>query len=97
MRVHFTSDALADLEDIGDFIAEDNPIRADSFVAELHDKARSIGRLPRAHPLRSDLAPGLRAAVHRSYLIFFRINRNHVEILRIVHGARNLGRLFRAE
>jgi toxin ParE1/3/4 len=34
MRAHFTPQAEIDLEEIGDFIALDNPERAVSFIGE---------------------------------------------------------------
>ena len=38
--------------------------------------------------------PGLMMAVHGSYLILFRVKNEHIEIVRITHGARDLSRLF---
>ena len=38
MIVVFTAEAEADLERIGDFIAQDNPRRAASFVTELVER-----------------------------------------------------------
>jgi toxin ParE1/3/4 len=82
-----------DLKKIGDNISIDRPIRAKTYVNELLDTAEAIGHQPHAYPPRDDLAPGLREAVHRPYLILFRATATHVEIVRIVHGARNLKRL----
>jgi len=39
MRVYFTDEAEADLEEIADYIALDNPDRAVSFMEELRAKA----------------------------------------------------------
>jgi toxin ParE1/3/4 len=94
MSVIFSPEAEADLQQIGDYIAEDNPRRAASFVQELVEHAVRIMDAPLAHPRRDDLAPGLLMAVHRSYLILFRIEAKRVEIARIVHGARDLKRIF---
>ncbi len=33
-------------------------------------------------------------AVHRAYLILFRVEAERVEIVRVVHGARDLKRIF---
>ena len=35
MTLRFRKEALSDLEEIGDYIATDNPLRAESFVGEL--------------------------------------------------------------
>ncbi|HEY1751166.1 MAG TPA: type II toxin-antitoxin system RelE/ParE family toxin [Caulobacteraceae bacterium] len=86
--------AALDLREIGDWIAQDNPRRALTFVAELRDHALRIGHAPEAPPRRDDLADGLRMAVHRPYLIFFRIEADAVRIERVLHGARDLRGLF---
>jgi toxin ParE1/3/4 len=46
MRVNFTRKSLNDLEAIFDYIAQDNPVRAASFILELRMKATKIGDNP---------------------------------------------------
>jgi len=43
---------------------------------------------------RDDLAPELRAWPVGNYLIFYRVQNNTVDIVRVIHGARDLGKLF---
>jgi toxin ParE1/3/4 len=93
IQVEFSPQSLRDLQEIGDRIALDRPIRAETFVNELIDTAEAIGYQPHAYPPRSDLSPGLREAIHKPYLVLFRVTDNHVEIVRIVHGARGLKNL----
>jgi toxin ParE1/3/4 len=93
--VIFSPDAKADLEEIADYIAEDNPVRAISFVEELRKKALNIRFAPRAYPRRDDLPGSLRIAVHGAYNIFFRESESRVEIARIVHSARNIQMIFK--
>jgi toxin ParE1/3/4 len=92
--VLFSPRAALDLREIGDWIAKDSPRRALTFVAELRDHAMRIATAPEALPRRDDLADGLRMAVHRPYLIFFRIEAEAVRIERVLHGARDLRVLF---
>lgn len=74
MKVVLTAEALGDLERIGDYIAQDNPERARSFVAELLDKARGLADLPEGFPLVPRYADhGMRRRAHGSYLIFYRM------------------------
>jgi toxin ParE1/3/4 len=84
--------ARLDLEEIGDYIARDNPARAITFVDELRIHCFRIAATPTADPAREDLAPGLRMAIHGRYLIFFRENAERVRIERILHSARRLPR-----
>jgi toxin ParE1/3/4 len=95
-RLVFAPAARTDLTDIALFIAEDDPRRAESFVAELEAKARRIAERPNSFPVRDELSPGLRSAVHGRYVIFFRDMSDEVRIVRVLHGARDLKRVFDA-
>ena len=88
--------AAADLEEIADYIARDNPTRAIAFVAELEAKCRAAAETPALFPARPDLASGLRMAVHGRYLIFFRDlpDNSVVRVERVLHSARDLARLL---
>lgn len=93
-RLGFAPAARVDLLAIGLYIAEDNPERAESFVAELEGKAAQAAEQPRSFPMRDDVGPGLRAAGHGRYLLFFRELADEVRIVRVLHGARDLTRIF---
>ena len=83
--------------EIGDYIAADNPARAISFVAEI--EAVILGKIanrPASYPARPELAPGLRVARHGRYLIFFIHEVDRIEIVRVLHGSRDLERALRA-
>jgi len=95
MQVDITDEAEADLEEITDYIAADNPGRAVSFALELRARALALGDMPRAAQSRPDLGRGLRAAVHDRYLIVFRLRRDRVEILRIIHSARDISKALK--
>ena len=95
MKVAFSRRALASLEQIGDYIAQDNPRRAVTFVRELRGRAGSIGKTPLACPLAPSLEDrGIRVRIHGAYLILYRIQADQVAILLIVHGARDYVRLL---
>lgn len=88
---------MADLEQIADYIARDNPNRAVTFTEKLEAKCRAAAAAPERFPPRFDLVPGLRMAVHGRYLVFFRDfpADNTVRVERLLHSARNLPPLFR--
>jgi len=90
VKLTFSPRAGLDLEEIGDYIARDNPIRAISFLRELERQCQRIAKRPAAFPVRDDLAAGIRMAVHGKYLIFFRVMDKTVRVERVIHGARNL-------
>lgn len=88
MKVRITAEAERDLEEIGDYIAQDNLPRALSFIEELRDKCLSLVDAPLAFPLVPRYEHlGVRRRVHGHYLIFFRIEEKQVVVLHILHGA----------
>jgi toxin ParE1/3/4 len=90
LKVVFSRNAENDLEAIGDWIARGNPGRAVSFVAELLKSCRSIGRTPRGFLLvDGERDARLRRRVHGDYLIFYDVGSTSVEILHVLHGARD--------
>ena len=90
MPIEVSPLAEADLREIGDYIAQDNPRRAESFIDELLAHGEKIAAMPTAYVAREDLAPGLRACAHQRYVIFFRTLGPRVRIERILHGARDI-------
>jgi toxin ParE1/3/4 len=96
MKVVLSRAAHADLAAIGDFIANDNPLRAATFVNELKQHCLKIGSAPHAHPVVVQRGKrAVRRAVHGSYLILYETAENTVSIVRVVHGARDWERLLR--
>lgn len=95
-RLLLSPRAAADLEEIAEFLARDNPVRAASFLAELEAKCRAVAASPELYPERKDLALGLRMAVHQRYLVLYRDlpGESTVRVERVLHGARNLPRLI---
>ena len=95
MIVSFNDEALRDLEDIGNFIARDNPRRAATFVDELVDKCIDIGAFSEAFPLVQRYARyAIRKRAYRRYLIFYRVIDGRVEIIHVRHGARDYSALL---
>lgn len=88
MIVELTAAAEADLESIGDYIAQDNPVRALSFVRELARSCLELVDMPEAWPIVPRYAHhGIRRRVHGRYLIFYRIGADRVTVLHILNGA----------
>jgi toxin ParE1/3/4 len=90
MKVVLSHAAQADLAAIADFIANDNPFRAATFVSGLKQHCRNIGSAPLAHPIvvqRGGRA--VRRAVHGNYLILYEVAASTVSIVRVIHGARD--------
>lgn len=91
MKVILSPGALANLQEIGDFIRRDNLDAAASFVARLKVRCFELGTFPNTGRKRDDLKPGYRSVAEGDYLIFFQVYENTVEILHVIHGKRDLG------
>lgn len=95
MIVELTAAAEADLESIGDYIAQDNPVRALSFVRELARSCLELVDMPEAWPIVPRYAHhGIRRRVHGRYLIFYRIGADRVTVLHILNGAMDVEAIF---
>ncbi len=95
MAAYFlTPQALQDLEEIHDFIADDNSRAALRLINFIEKKCESIAKMPAIGRSRAELAFGLRSLPVRKYVIFYRQNKGCVEIIRILHSARDIIALF---
>ena len=92
-KVLFSQRMEKDLGGIADFIGQDSPRRALTFIRELREHCAAIARHPAAYPLREEYGPGIRMTVHGRYLIFHRLRSDALVIEHIVHGARHLGEM----
>jgi plasmid stabilization system protein ParE len=94
MRIEFSRWVEGNLEAIGDYIAQDNPTRAVSFIREIREKINRIGQQPLLYQLRPEIGEGARLAVVGRYVLLFRIVGETVRIERVVFGGRDLPALF---
>ena len=83
-------DAARDLEDLWDYIAEDNVGAADRLIARLFKAFEKLGRFPRLGHKREDLTPfPVLFWPVGSYLIIYR-DRTPIQIVAVVHGSRDI-------
>jgi plasmid stabilization system protein ParE len=90
MIVNVSATAEAELRQIGDWIANESPLRADKFVDELILACQRIADAPFASPaVQASENPQIRRRTYRNYLIFYSMTENTIEILHVIHGARD--------
>ncbi len=94
MQIELSRYIEEDLDVIADFIAQDNPKRAVTFIQDIRGKFYNIQREPLIYQLRSDIGEDARMATVGNYAILFRIMGNVVRIERVVYGGRNLSGVF---
>lgn len=80
----FSPLAEFDFEEIGDYIARDNPSRAVSFVREIRERCVKIAANLEAAPLRCALGEGIRMALFGRYLFFYTADSISVRIVCIL-------------
>ena len=95
MNVIILDSAYRDLAEIADFINIDSPKRALSFVEKLLSRCESLADLSLAFPLIPRYEQyGIRRLPYRDYLIFYRVQGECLEVLHILHGARDFETLL---
>ena len=87
MEIELTAQAEADLVEIGDFIAKDNPSAAERYVRRLRDRIAALREFPEAgHRIKK--RSNVRALVERPIIIVYTVKRDRIQVLRFWHGAR---------
>jgi toxin ParE1/3/4 len=94
MLVALSSFIESDLEAIADYIAQDNPMRAVSFIREIREELRLVGQNPLLYQLRPEIGEDARLAVVGRYVILFHVVGEVVRIERVIFGGRDLPTLF---
>ena len=91
MIVLVTAEAETDLEQIARYVAEHSPQSALKLIRELRKICESLSDAPRGYSL---LVPryehlGIRRRPFGNFLIFYRVGADAIEIVHILHGARD--------
>ena len=94
MYCYFSPQAERDLEEIGDYIAQDNPQRALSFIEELRARCQKLCGFARAFPVRLDLGKEIRVMPADNYIICYIAQEDRIIIERVFNAARDVNLLF---
>lgn len=89
-----TPQAEDDLVEVWAYIAEDSEEAADRFLGRIENACRRLAENPLTGRDRSQLAPRLRSLAMSSYVLFYRPRSDGIELIRVLHGARDLPALF---
>lgn len=90
-----TVQAELDLLEIWGAVARRSPQKADRLTEAIEEKCRLVAQFPEMGRSREELAPSVRSTLVDRYIIFYRMIDDGIEVLRVAHGSRDLGRLFR--
>ena len=101
-RIFTQRQAKQDTDEIWHYIAQDNPTAADAFLDAIEETSKNLSVFPATGGLRYFYHTGLHGLrilplpKFEKYLLFYRFHEDEqvVEIVRIVHGARDIPSLF---
>jgi toxin ParE1/3/4 len=88
--IRYTTKARSDLLAIWLSIASDNPAAADRMFDRLETRIEILDQWPEIGVACPAVAADARMLVERPYVILYRVDSTGVQIVRIVHGARNI-------
>lgn len=94
MRIRRLPRAIRDVDEIWQWVAAENLAAADRLADRI---ARATGRLadfPDSGTPRPDLGPDARSIAVGKSVLLYRVGPDSVDILRVIHGARELGGLL---
>ena len=94
MRVVRSIRARRDLKGIWNYIARESAAAADRTMDAIDGRCAQLERLPNSGMACEDISPGIRRLVCGQYLLLYRVAGDPVQIVRILHGRRNLAKAF---
>jgi toxin ParE1/3/4 len=90
-----TAEAEADLDQIATYVAAQSSASALKIVRELRERCESLLDAPRGYPLVPRYEHlGVRRRPFGRFLIFYRVSDHTIEVIHILHGARDYERLL---
>ncbi len=86
----FTTQADEDVLLVWNYIARDSTRNADAFFDTLKERCQLLADTPQMGRARPEFGAEVRSWPLGNYLIFYRIAETDIEILRVIHGARDV-------
>ena len=90
MTYRLSGFARCDLQEIARYLGKHSPTAAETTLEELVSRFELLGKQPSLGAPRNDLLEGLRHTVVRKYVIYYRSFDKGIEVLRVIHGSRDV-------
>lgn len=81
--------AEQDISDIYDWIADSSPTNADRYIQRIVSTIDNIAGMPSIGSFRLPSRPEIRAVPIGNHLVFYRTIEGGIEVIRVIHGARD--------
>lgn len=92
--IRFTPRAREDLLDIWAYIAEHTGLSsADRIFDQIEKTCRLLQEHPRMGRVRTDIADNARSIIVERWIVLYRLDKDEVQIVRVVDGVRDLARI----
>lgn len=89
--------AKKDMAEIWSYIADECEERADAFIATINQKFLALVGSPNIGRLCDELETGLRSFPIGRYVVFYRTITKGIEVIRVLHSARDLASVFQSD
>jgi len=90
MRLDWSETAIRDLQDIHDYISRDSEYYASRFVERLLESVERLTAFPKLGRVVPEVrSTDIRELLFSSYRIVYHVERDRVQIVAVVHGARD--------
>jgi len=83
-----------DLTDIWNYVADYSEQVADTLIDEMVKRFVMLSTFADAGRKRDELQPGMRSFPVDKYLIFYRSIPEGIEVIRVLHGSRDIESIF---
>ncbi|MHB1198224.1 MAG: type II toxin-antitoxin system RelE/ParE family toxin [Polaromonas sp.] len=93
-RVLRRPQAQGDIDDIWNYIANDNITAADNWVDKLDEQFKLLALQPLMGRARDELAASIRSFPIGRYVIFYLPLANGIDVVRVLHSGRDVLALF---
>lgn len=92
--IEWTAPAVSDLQNVVNYISQDSAIYADAMAERIISSCETIASFPQSGRIVPEVSnPKIREIIVGPYRIMYRVKRNVLQILAIIHSARDVKRM----
>lgn len=97
-EVVWSAEAIADIESLANYIARDSVAYATSFIQEILDTSKTLSSFPKRGRVVPELDDAsVRELLVRDYRIIYHVEKSRIVILGLIHGSRDLNKLWKSK
>lgn len=95
MRLLWSPASETDLLELWGYLATHaSGVVADEQVRKVERACRVLSEWPHSGRPRDALIPGMRSVAVAPYVVFYRVSDNTIEVVRVLHGRRDIEAIF---